>query len=104
MMNDLACVFLLINPFQMRNCMLSCLKRSCMYFIRKQVNVLENGVAKEKNKLKLIDAPVYGYWKALYMSFYSRRLYVDIGKRWHGFGLVYLLLAIAVLSLPFALR
>lgn len=75
-----------------------------MFFIRKQVNGLENGVAKAKNKLKLIDAPVYRYWEALYMSFYSRRLYVDVGKRWRGLGLLYLLLAVAVLSIPFAVR
>jgi hypothetical protein len=75
-----------------------------MYFIRKQENVLENGVAKQKNKLKLIDAPVYGYWKALYMSFYSRRLYVDVGKRWRGFGLLYLLLVITVFSIPLSLK
>ena len=42
---------------------------------------------KIKNKLKLIDAPVYRYWDALYMSFYSRRLYVDVGKRWRGLGI-----------------
>ncbi|MCL9683689.1 DUF1189 family protein [Legionella maioricensis] len=61
-------------------------------------------MAKAKNKLKLIDAPVYRYWEALYMSFYSRRLYVDVGKRWRGLGILYLLLAIAVLSIPFAVR
>lgn len=61
-------------------------------------------MAKGKNELKLIDAPVYGYWSALWKSFYSRRLYVDIGKRWKGYGLVYLLLVIALLSIPFFLR
>lgn len=67
-------------------------------------NGLESYVSKEKNKLKPIDAPVYGYWSALYKSFYSRRLYVDVGKRWKGLGLVYLLLAIAILSIPFFFR
>jgi hypothetical protein len=75
-----------------------------MYFIKNQVNVLENGVAKGKNKLKPIDAPAYSYWQALYMSFYSRFLYVDVGKRWKGIGLVYLLLVVAVTSIPFALK
>jgi len=65
---------------------------------------LENGVRKEKNKLKPIDTPVYRYWSALYMSFYSRRLYVDVGKRWRGFALFYLILTIALFSIPFALR
>ncbi len=59
---------------------------------------------KEKNKLKPIDTPVYGYWSALYKSFYSRLLYVDVGKRWRGLGILYLLLSIALCSIPFALR
>ncbi|MDP3267565.1 MAG: DUF1189 family protein [Legionella sp.] len=61
-------------------------------------------MAKVKNKLKPIDAPVYRYWEALYMAFYSRNLFIDVGKRWKGFGLLYLLLLIAVLSIPFSLR
>ena len=61
-------------------------------------------MSKEKNKLKPIDTPVYRYWSALYKSFYSRLLYVDVGKRWRGLGIFYLLLAIAVFSIPFALR
>ena len=67
-------------------------------------NVLEKNVSKEKNQLKPIDASVYNYWSALYLSFYSRRLYVDVGKRWHGLGLLYLILAIALFSIPFFLR
>ncbi len=65
---------------------------------------MENGVSKEKNELKPIDTPVYRYWSALYMSFYSRLLYVDVGKRWRGLGIFYFLLAIAVFSIPFAVR
>lgn len=61
-------------------------------------------MSKEKNKLKPIDTPVYGYWSALYKSFYSRLLYVDVGKRWRGLGILYLLLSIALCSIPFALR
>ncbi|USQ12585.1 DUF1189 family protein [Legionella lytica] len=61
-------------------------------------------MSKEKTALKPIDTPVYGYWSALYRSFYSRRLYVDIGKRWKGFGALYLLLVIAILSVPFFFR
>ncbi|CEG57160.1 conserved membrane protein of unknown function [Legionella fallonii LLAP-10] len=59
---------------------------------------------KTKSKLKPIDAPVYSYWKALYMSFYSTRLYVDVGKRWRGIGLLYLLLCVAIFSIPFSIR
>lgn len=65
---------------------------------------MENGVAKNKNNLKPFDAPVYSYWSALYMSFYSRRLYIDVGKRWRGFGLLYLLLAIAIGAIPYSLK
>lgn len=61
-------------------------------------------MGKAKNKLKLIGAPVYGYWEAFYMSFYSSRLYVDVGKRWRGMGVLYLLFSIALMSIPFALR
>ncbi|WP_078061548.1 DUF1189 family protein [Legionella saoudiensis] len=61
-------------------------------------------MGKEKTALKPMDTPVYGYWSALYRSFYSRRLYVDVGKRWKGFGVLYLLLVIAILSVPFFLR
>lgn len=56
------------------------------------------------NELKPIDAPVYSYWKALYYAFYSRRLYVDVGKRWRGFGFLYLLLVVCLLSVPLATR
>lgn len=61
-------------------------------------------MAKEKNKLKTMDAPVYSFWEALYMSFYSRGLYVDVGRRWRGLGLLYFLIVIAVLSIPFSIK
>ncbi|MBA2656254.1 MAG: DUF1189 family protein [Tatlockia sp.] len=59
----------------------------------------------EKGKnLRAIDKPVYRYWQALYRSFFDSRLYVDVAKRWKGFGFIYLFLLIALLSLPFSLR
>lgn len=75
-----------------------------MFFTKKQVNVLENGVAKKDTKLKPIDTPVYSYWSALYMSFYAKRLYIDVGKRWRGTGLLYLLLVIALAVIPYSLK
>ena len=54
--------------------------------------------------LKPINAPVFSYWSALYRSFYSRQLYVDVGKRWRGFGFLYLLLAIAIFVIPLSVR
>ena len=57
-----------------------------------------------KNKLHSIDKPYFRYRNAWYMAFYSRRLYVDVCKRWRGIGLTYLLLLITLLSIPLSLR
>ncbi len=51
-----------------------------------------------------INSPIYRYAEALYMAFYSRRLYVDVAKRWTGLGLVYLLLLIAMISIPLSIH
>lgn len=61
-------------------------------------------MSNETTELKPIDTPVYNYWSALYKSFYSRRLYVDVGKRWKGLGIVYLLLVIALFTIPFFVK
>ena len=52
----------------------------------------------------LINTRVYGYWQALYMSLYSGQLYVDVAKRWRGFGFLYMLLLVAIASIPFSVR
>ncbi|KTC98322.1 hypothetical protein Lgee_1624 [Legionella geestiana] len=54
--------------------------------------------------LRDADAPVYSYWQAVWMSFFSPRLYVDVGKRWKGLGLVYFLLLTAVAAIPVAVH
>ena len=59
---------------------------------------------KNKQKLRVADTPIYGYWQALYMSFYSSQLYVDVGKRWQNFGFLYLFFVIALASIPFSAR
>jgi len=61
-------------------------------------------MSRKKQQLSLVDAPIYRYWQALYLSFFSQRLYVDVYKRWRGFGFLYLLLVIALASLPLSLR
>lgn len=61
-------------------------------------------MAKDKTKIKKIDAPVYGYWQALYLSFFAKSLYVDVGKRWKGLGTLYLLFMVALMAIPFALK
>jgi hypothetical protein len=45
----------------------------------------------------------YNYLQAIYKSFYSASLYVDIASRWRGFGLCYLTVIIALASLPLSL-
>ena len=59
---------------------------------------------KAKKALKPIDSRSYTYWQALYLSFYSRPLYVDVGKRWKGLGILYLLLLVAVGCVPLAVK
>ncbi|CDZ78337.1 hypothetical protein BN59_02647 [Legionella massiliensis] len=44
------------------------------------------------------------YIKALYASFYSSVLYVDVVKRWQGFGMGYLLFLIILGSIPLSGR
>ncbi|MCE3232367.1 MAG: hypothetical protein K0R98_624 [Rickettsiaceae bacterium] len=43
-------------------------------------------ITKSNNEEKLV--PI---WKALFMSFYSRYLYIDVARNWRGFGIKYLL-------------
>ncbi|STX29277.1 Protein of uncharacterised function (DUF1189) [Legionella beliardensis] len=54
--------------------------------------------------LRDIDEPHYNYLQALYLSFFSNRLYVDVGRRWKGFSLLYLFLVFLIVALPFSLR
>jgi hypothetical protein len=61
-------------------------------------------MGKNKTGMRPIDAPLYGYWSALYLSFYSKRLYIDVGKRWRGYAIRYLLLMVALWAIPLALQ
>jgi hypothetical protein len=47
---------------------------------------------------------IYRYFRALYLSFYAPALYVDVVKRWQGFGIGYLLMVIAIGSIPLSSR
>lgn len=51
-----------------------------------------------------IDRPIYKYWQALYLSFYSKRFYIDVFKRWRGFGLVYFALVVSLAVIPFSIK
>jgi hypothetical protein len=55
-------------------------------------------------QLRPIDAPIFSYWQALFLAFYSNRLYIDVAKRWRGFGARYLLLLILVVTIPLGAR
>ncbi|MCX7115516.1 MAG: DUF1189 family protein [Gammaproteobacteria bacterium] len=64
-------------------------------------------MTKKKNKAQLpvgLDKPLYHYWQALYMSFYSKELYIDVIRRWHGLGWLYLLLVVALFSIPLSIN
>jgi len=60
--------------------------------------------SKAGQSLRAVDKPFFRYWQALYLSFFSSKLYLDVAKRWKGFGFVYLLLALAIFTLPFSIR
>lgn len=64
----------------------------------------EGGVRKNNYGVKLIDEPIYSYWQALYMSYYSRRFYIDVIKRWHGFGFKYIFFILALGAIPLTVR
>lgn len=45
---------------------------------------------------------IYTYLQALVMSFYSVNIYVDVRHRWKGLGMLYCLLLMAIITLPWA--
>lgn len=55
-------------------------------------------------KIKPIDQPDYTYWQALYLAFFSPRLYIDVIKRWRGFGFLYFSLLILIISIPWGIH
>lgn len=59
---------------------------------------------KQPQAPKPINTRIYSYWQSFYMAWYSRRLYVDVAKRWRGLGFFYLLLLIAIASIPVSVR
>lgn len=61
-------------------------------------------MANQDKTLRPIDKPHYKYWQALYLAFFSSKLYVDVAKRWKGLGLLYVFFVLAIATLPFSLR
>ncbi|MBA4697049.1 MAG: DUF1189 family protein [Legionella sp.] len=58
---------------------------------------------KKNTHIRGIDRPLFSYFQALYLSFFSSKLYVDVGKRWRGLATRYLFLLMAIVSLPLGL-
>ena len=54
--------------------------------------------------LRKVDVAFFSYWQALYLSFFSARLYIDVAKRWKGLGIGYLLLLMCVVTFPLSAR
>jgi len=50
------------------------------------------------------EAPHYKARQALYLAFFSPKLYVDVVKRWRGIGAFYFFIMISVMALPFAFQ
>ena len=46
----------------------------------------------------------YSIFHPLVLSFFSRSLYIDVGKNWRGTGLLYLLLVLALVWIPTIIR
>src|SRR3990167_9635432 len=59
---------------------------------------------REIQSIEYIDSPRYGYWEAMYRAFFSRKLYVEVGKYWPGLGLKYLFLSIMIASIPLSIK
>lgn len=58
----------------------------------------------KKYELRQVNSPVYRYWEALYRSFYSARFYIDVAKRWKGYGFLYLLFIFCFGTIPIAMK
>lgn len=46
----------------------------------------------------------YHYFNAFYLSFFSGRFYIDVIRKWRGFGILYLLWILSILALPYSIR
>lgn len=55
-----------------------------------------------KSNKKQKSSQKYGFFKAIWMSFYSPDLYLDVFSNWRGLGGKYLLLLISILTLPYS--
>ncbi len=58
----------------------------------------------KKQQSQPYGKPAYRSWQALYLSFFSPKLYVDVAKRWSGYGFFYFFLMICLLVIPAYVR
>ena len=61
-------------------------------------------MANNNKSLQLADVSRFGRWQALYLSFYSSALYIDVAKRWRGLGLIYLLLMVMLTTFVYSIK
>src|SRR3990167_5679783 len=59
---------------------------------------------KATNNLATFDLRRYKYWQAIFLSFYSRKLYIDVAKRWRGIGLTYCLTLLIFACIPLGIK
>ena len=55
-------------------------------------------------KIKPKRAVFSRYLQGFFLSFYSRKFYLEVARSWRGCGLAYILFVIALASLPFSLK
>jgi len=73
-------------------------------WVTKLIGLIGKNDMKKTHELRVIDTPIYKYWQAFGLAFYSSSLYIDVIRRWRGLGFVYLLLLIMVTAIPITLR
>lgn len=59
---------------------------------------------RRKKNMQSVDSRIYKYWQALYLSYYSSKFYIDVAKRWKGFGISYFLFFFLIAAIPFSIK
>lgn len=59
---------------------------------------------RRQKKMQSVDSRIYKYWQALYLSYYSSKFYIDVAKRWRGFGISYILFFFLIAAIPYSIK
>lgn len=59
---------------------------------------------RSKKNVQPVDSRIYKYWEALYLSYYSSKFYIDVAKRWRGFGVSYFFFFFLIAAIPFSIK